>query len=65
MYDIDPWDSTALSIDLTQLAKWYNKAKAALEVSDDGAVYASLMHIRDELEFLIDEELGPDEYEAA
>jgi hypothetical protein len=54
-----------LAIGLTQLAKWYNKAKAALEVSDDGAVYASLMHIRDELEFLIDEELGPDEYEAA
>jgi hypothetical protein len=62
MYEIDPWNSTTLSIDLTKLAKWYNKAEAALDVSDDDAVYKALMQVRDELALLINEKLGPDHY---
>lgn len=62
MYEIDPWNSTMLSIDLTKLAKWYNKAEAALEVTDDDAVYKALMQVRDELALCIDEKLGPDHY---
>jgi hypothetical protein len=65
MYEIDPWNSTTLSINLTKLAKWYNKAEAALDVSDDDAVYKALMQLRDELAFLIDEELGPDDSDFA
>lgn len=65
MYKIDPWNSTTLAIDLTKLAKWYNKAEAALDASDDSAVYKVLMQVRDELAFLIDEELGPDDSDFA
>lgn len=62
MFEIDPWNSTTLAIDLTKLARWYNSAEAALDVSDDDAVYKALMLVRNELGFLIHEKLGPDYY---